>query len=383
MNQKKLNVLMLCKSLPWNFKGGIQTHTWDLSRELQERGHNISILCAGSLFKSQRFVKEGIEIIELPYLPGRYIFPFSKLAEELLFNLSLKFWVNKNAQKYDIVHMQGRSGYLLNQASGKTRYVQTIHGLLKDELQHSDNGKWGSKLYKLVSLPLERRQIALANKVLTVNEQLKNFISQEKIKPPKHIKVIPNGIKIGSPNKVASKTKKLVFVGRLTKIKNIEFLISLMTSLPWDITLSIIGEGPLKKKLEQEVQRRCLKLRVSFRGALSRREIDKELNNSMALILPSFHETQGIVLMEAASNSIPSIASNLPATRECVIDGETGFLCNVNDRSAFRRAILKLYNEPSKIKSMGRMARKHVMQKYDWSQLSEETAKVYAETLKK
>ena len=80
---------MLCKSLPWSFKGGIQTHAWTLSKELKALGHQVSIISAGSFLKGKSYFKEGIEIIEIPYFPGRYILPFSTLAEEFFFNLSL------------------------------------------------------------------------------------------------------------------------------------------------------------------------------------------------------------------------------------------------------------------------------------------------------
>ena len=130
-----LHILLICKTLPWQFKGGIQTHTWELARSLASKGHQVSILNGGSFRKRTKVAeKEGIRIIEVPYFPGRYIKPISLIAEELSFNWSVLHWVRKNHMKFDIIHAQGRSGYLLSFYSKiHHRLVNTVHGLIDIE----------------------------------------------------------------------------------------------------------------------------------------------------------------------------------------------------------------------------------------------------------
>lgn len=379
MKKGKLKIAMLCKSLPWSFKGGIQTHTWTLSKELHALGHGVSIISAGSFLKGKTYIKEGIEIIEIPYFPGRYLLPFSILAEELFFNLSLKKWLSRNEQEFDIIHMQGRTGYLAK-PEGNTPFIQTIHGLLENELSYSDRSL-GSKFYKLITAPFEKRQIKLVNKVLTVNEDLKKFIVKNRLKKKEGVKVIPNGLVFDYKKENQKSRLALTFIGRLTKIKNVELLIVLMQFLPWDISLNIIGSGPLKTKLEAMARKSEQHLRINFYGDLNREQIDEVLSNSMALVLPSFHETQGIVLLEAAANSVPSIASDIPAIRECVKHGKTGFLCEVNNLAAFRNAVLKFYKNPSLSEHLGLEAKSYASSKFDLKRISKDTLNAYYETI--
>ncbi|MEZ4932850.1 MAG: glycosyltransferase [Saprospiraceae bacterium] len=119
-----MKILYVCKSLPHNFQGGIQTHVWKLSEWMVLLGHEVSILTAGSLAKGERkSVMGGRTIIELPYFPGRRLPFWSEAAEELSFNVAARLWLLKNQSSYDIIHLQGRSGnlFLLDKALLKKR----------------------------------------------------------------------------------------------------------------------------------------------------------------------------------------------------------------------------------------------------------------------
>ncbi len=378
--KKKLKIAMLCKSLPWSFKGGIQTHSWTLSKELCDLGHEVTIIAAGSFMRGSEYIKEGIKVIEIPYFPGRYIFPIALLAEEFFFNLALKNWIRKNNHNYDIIHMQGRTGYLGASVKGRTPIVQTIHGLLDHELVYSDE-QIGSKIYRFFTRPFELNQIRSADRILTVNNELMQSVLSNRWKCEERVKVIPNGLRFDSAGKLIKNRQAITFVGRLTKIKNVEFLIELMNHLPWDISLNIIGSGPLKDRLQQMTRKKGLHSRINFHGDLQRYEINEVLKYSLALVLPSYHETQGIVLLEAAANSIPSIASDIPAIRECVVDKSTGFLCGINDLQAYKSAVLKFYNDPTLSIEMGKKARAFAAKKFDLRKISRATINAYYETI--
>ena len=100
-----LNILMICKSMPWRFKGGIQTHTWQLAQALIAEGHQVMVLTAGGYKRPEKaVVKNGVNIVEIPYLPGRYVKPIAALAEEFAFNWAAKRWVQNHHEVYDIIH---------------------------------------------------------------------------------------------------------------------------------------------------------------------------------------------------------------------------------------------------------------------------------------
>lgn len=131
--------------------------------------------------------------------------------------------------------------------------------------------------------------------------------------------VINNGIKDTGIRWKPPETNgpvKFLFVGRLTKIKGIDFLLDVFVRLRgldgW--TLDIVGEGPLRDKLEIKVAGANLGKRVIFHGY--REDVENFMARSSCCLVPSQSEGAGLVLMSALLTGIPVLASNIPAFRE-------------------------------------------------------------------
>lgn len=379
MKAKTLNILLICKSLPWKFKGGIQTHVWELSQSLVTLGHQVTILTGGAFRASeQRFDKEGIQVVELPFFPGRYVKPVSLLAEELSFNLAARKWVKVHHSTFDVVHTQGRSGYLLYTLKDiRTKLIATVHGLIARE---SNNSRWyhfNARLHALFSYKIEKKLIEASRQCLAVSEDLKEDLKAQY--DQSKLKVVPNGVRfpVELPLKPKYTNGRFLFVGRLHPVKGLIPLVKAMEKAPPHIRLDVIGNGPQYVTLKRLIAKLNLEKRVRLLGEHSNEKVKETLPFYQALVLPSQYETQGIVLIEANAQGIPVIASDLPAIRESVIQGENGLLCPAHNPHSFIDAMQYMTDRPDEALHMGLAGRKRVADHYSWDKIARQTIASY------
>lgn len=377
-----LSILIIVKSLPWRYKGGIQTHAWDLANALTRKGHSVTLLTGGAfLSKEIRTEQEGIQVVELPYFPGRYLPAISYLAEELAFNLRVKGWVNKHHDGYDIIHSQGRSGYLLYQLPQIHRkLVQTIHGLTGIEA-NTDAKNLNAKIHAFFAKKWEKNSLSTLRKTIAVSQDLKQSVVISPQVPLQRIQVIPNGVYSGEEGsgRVASDhtVDRFVFVGRLHPVKGLIPLIHEIANASEKVYLDILGEGPQRIELEKLILDLGLVHQVRLLGAFDNAAVKLLLPHYLGLVLPSVYESQGIVLLEANLKGIPVIASDLPSIRESVIHGENGLLCPLSQPGEFVKAMAFLQENRSLAKKMGRNGEKRVKENYSWSTIADQTIAIY------
>ncbi len=379
----KRKILLISKALPSNFKGGIQTHVWELSGALIGLGYEVSILTAGNFRRGAIWrPREGRMIIAIPYFPGRYFPLLQNLIEENSFNLMANWWLRRHGHKFDVIHVQGRSG-LLFPGELRKRSVLTIHRLFSVERRwnHDEyrNG-FDRRLHGWITNWLERRCLRRVAAAICVSQCTINEV-QESIGPgAPQLDLIYNGVSF--PPEPATPTavnpSQLLFVGRLADIKGVFPLMIAMKAIRSDIKLVMVGEGPARKDLEDCIRDLKLKDRVSLIGAREHAEVFQLIRESYALILPSFHESQGIVLMESNICGRPVLAANVGGAREVVIDGKNGLLFPPGEPEAIAEKVNQIFACPRQAAAMGAWGRRFVRQYFNWAGIARATAKVYA-----
>jgi glycosyltransferase involved in cell wall biosynthesis len=140
---------------------------------------------------------------------------------------------------------------------------------------------------------------------------------------------------------------KLLFVGRLSRVKGVDILIKSLSGIDKKIwKLSIVGDGFERISLEKLVKEKDLLQNVTFCG------YQKEVKNFYVehdiLIVPSLKEPFGRVVIEAMQFAIPVIASNVDGPSEIIKDGEDGILFESGNVEALRGAIDFLIKNPQK-----------------------------------
>lgn len=379
MTVKTLHILLICKTMPWQFKGGIQTHTWQLAKALQAKGIKVTVLSGGPFRSTERRTeKEGITLINIPYFPGRYIRPISFLAEEFSFNWAVKTWVKSNHNVYDIIHAQGRSGYLLYLVKGThQKLVNTIHGLIDLENQHSRWYEVNRHLHTFFTKRIEKRLLSYTKLNISVSESLRTQVQTLRVDKP--VQVISNGVSTenSSHDTAISKPARFLFVGRLHPVKGITAIVEHMIHIHGEIGLDIIGNGTEYDTIKKLIETNGLHKKVRLLGEYTNEKIHEVLPYYQALILPSQYETQGIVLLEANVHSIPVIASDIPAIRETVTNNYNGILCHPDHPEQFISAMEYMTKNPLETEKMGENGRTKVLRQYTWEQIAESTIQAY------
>lgn len=133
--------------------------------------------------------------------------------------------------------------------------------------------------------------------------------------------VIANGVKSGLHRvEVESSSQKdqainLLFVGRLIKHKNCDFLIDIMErakNLGKNWKLTIIGIGPMEHNLRKLVRERNLDQYITFKSNVPEIELMEQYLVSDVFVFPSQREGYGISVAEAISHDLPVIVYNCP-----------------------------------------------------------------------
>ncbi|GAA3137152.1 glycosyltransferase [Streptosporangium carneum] len=128
-----------------------------------------------------------------------------------------------------------------------------------------------------------------------------------------------------------------------------------------DWELHLIGEGAELDRLRAHARACGVADRVVFRGAVRAAEMGREYLEGSVLALSSEHEGLPLVLGEAASHGVPSVAFDVSGgVRSLVVDGRTGLLAPPADVTALGIALARLMASERERRRLGAAARVHV-----------------------
>lgn len=143
------------------------------------------------------------------------------------------------------------------------------------------------------------------------------------------------------PFKERRHVSEYLFVGRLTAVKNLEWLIGKFSLHP-ELSLTIIGTGELEEELKK-----IAPSNVHFLGAVDNTELPNYYRAADVFILPSYSETYGIVVEEALNNGTPVFVSNTVGCQDnLVAANNVGLVFELGNDEDFERK-LKQMNEVS------------------------------------
>jgi glycosyltransferase involved in cell wall biosynthesis len=159
-----------------------------------------------------------------------------------------------------------------------------------------------------------------------------------------------------------------VCVARLSAQKGLPLLIAAcdrLTSNRVAFTLTIIGDGEMRRELEHDIRRRNLDRVITLAGVRSAADIRESLGRARAFVLPSFAEGLPVVLMEALALGRPVITTAIAGIPE-LVDAECGWLVPAGSEEALVDAMAEaLGTSEDKLKSKGETGRRRVKQEHD------------------
>lgn len=155
----------------------------------------------------------------------------------------------------------------------------------------------------------------------------------------------------------------ILYVGRLTHEKGLLTLFKAMKGL--DIMLKVVGTGPMWDVCKKYLADNAIK-NVEMIGFVSPENLNEIYQKAAFLIVPSeWYEVFGLIILEAYASGKPVIGSNIGAISELIQDGETGLLYTPADADDLKEKIRYLIFNPELIIRMGRNGRRIVEQEYN------------------
>ena len=181
------------------------------------------------------------------------------------------------------------------------------------------------------------------------------------------ISVIPNAVKtdLVAPNHTPTNNQELtiICVANLKPLKGLPLLISAFANIHKknpQTKLWLIGEGPLRKNLESQIQALQLTNIVTLHG--TKPHPQEFLHKANIFVLPTEIEGMSNALLEAMSAGLPCITTSIPVNKEIITHQVTGLLFPKNNQEVLEQAISTLLRDKTLRENLGKEA-KHYIEK--------------------
>ncbi len=177
--------------------------------------------------------------------------------------------------------------------------------------------------------------------------------------------------------------KMVLFTGRLTEHKGVEYLIKAAREIKAEIV--ILGDGPERGYLESLITKYKLE-NVHMLGYFSQRlgGINDFYLRADVYVAPSvWAEPLGMVILEAMAYKTPVIVTRKGGVTTIVNDGENGFLVRAKSASTIADKVNLLLKNDDLRKKMGENAYKSVMERFSWEKIAVKFHNLYQRSMKK
>lgn len=145
-----------------------------------------------------------------------------------------------------------------------------------------------------------------------------------------------------------NKSKICLYVGRLAKEKNLEFLLLSFKRIHHKNNLTkliLIGNGPYMGALKKLVTKLELEQHVFFVGFIPRQQLSRWYQHAHLFLFTSTTETQGLSLSEALHFGLPAVIVDGPGTRDLITDGINGYIVDCNEEAFSQKSIALLQDD--------------------------------------
>ena len=385
----------------WPLSGGTGAYVYYLSNELMKNGYKIYVV-TGSDQTLDVKVNEQLKVFFLKIPKAPVIKSFMLAASSYRKLNSVRETVN-----VDITHanLPLTPNFAVPPNFGKT-LVCTVHSTWKGEAQ-AIRGEPYSRLNAnekfMVSFNwflriFEEKMLEQANKVIAVSHFTKRELLEYYKVPEEKIRVIHNGVDTSKFKPAENKRKikealgfkaddlAIVSVGRLYARKG---LFTLIESMPAVVKrfknakfiISGKGQSDEMRKLLNHADKIGVKDNIIFTGYYPDKKLPKLYQAADVFAFSTFYEHHPFAVLEALSTGLPVVTTSVGGIPETIESGKNGFLVEPFNPKQFADRILYLLEHPAEASEMGSLARKTILERFDWRIVVKDVLKVYDEAL--
>ncbi len=272
---------------------------------------------------------------------------------------------------------------------GIARVIKVLFGIKFIITTHGSDLSYLTKDRRFIGMINDANNVAriiTANSDFTKHWYLKMFGQKLKRK----VRVIMGGVNlsdykrdpvaIDEINKKYNLTdqKVVLFTGRLTKVKGVDFLIRAAKDIP--ATIVIIGDGPERKVLEEEIKKQKAE-NIVMLGYF--RTGGEELFHAFyeradVYVCPSvWEEPLGLTILEAMAAHTPVVATNKGGVISIITDKVNGLLIQPRSSSAIAQAVNTLLSNDKMQTQLGDQAYKTVTENFTWEKITDQFEGIY------
>lgn len=333
--------------------GGMERYVWELSRELQLLGHQVTVLCE----RCHAEFPAGINVVELGETAKR-----PRWLSQVRFSANVSRWINGHPCAGRVIHSHERLG---------VHDVTTFHGPPFATIY--EKGWWHFiSLRVWVRLYLERRELETAQIVVPnssfISRQLSHYypVLASKLSSPVAPGILP--IKPRRAHSVPGNGGVVCFVGWEWQRKGLPLAMSVFATLRRkrpDLELWVVGPDPVE----------LASLFASWSGGyrlLGWREDSDYLSEADVLLHPARAEPYGMVISEAMSAGVPVVISDVCGAAEHVAEEAGTVLPLSASVEVWASAVEKQLNRSEPVPLFDR----------SWARVAQEYELIYREIFK-
>lgn len=386
-----------CPHLPLGRRdtGGMNVYVRELSRELGRRGHQVDVFTRWheGVVSPVETLGPGARVIHLPAGPA-------DLDKESIhhylpeFLAHLKRFCREQGLSYDLIHshywLSGLVGMELEREWGRP------HLAMFHTLGEVKNRARRGEVEPPHRIAAERAIMGQADLIVAATpheaEEMTNLYGAS----PQRIVVIPCGVdlELFRPyDQVQARQalglnghKVLLFVGRLEPLKGVELLLRTVAQLEErdELEVLVVGGGPQSEEMAARWQEMAASLglreQVRFLGAVPQERLPLFYSAADIEVVPSYHESFGMVAVEALACGTPVVAFRVGGLKYTVRDGENGFLVSWRCPEAMAERLDLLLGSELLRHSLGQAARDSVLD-LGWPLIADKIEDVYCRLL--
>ena len=351
------------------FINGVSTSIVMLENALRKKGHQVYIVTVNSDNMKYKYEKDE-HIIRIPGVPiGIYdyrltgVYPLKALNKIRKWNL-------------DVIHSHTEFGVgtfaRIISKQFNIPLVHTYHTMYEDYVHYITKGYFNNTSRKIVEYLTNFYCDQTATELIVPTKKTYDLF-KEKYKYERNVHIVPTGIEVERFYKENIDSKKIeeirkkhgltkgdfviLFVGRIAKEKDVEFLISAHEYLAknYKSKLLIVGDGPDLESYKKLAHKLNLDEYVIFAGKVPWEDVAVYYQIADVFATASTSETQGLTVIEAMAASLPVVAVNDESFNTVIVDGLNGHLFETKHQ--YKKYVESFINEPSKLKQFSKQAR--------------------------
>lgn len=263
-----------------------------------------------------------------------------------------------------------------------------------------ENKRFNKNGFHLPFFPerVEKLNLMSAKRVITVSQVLKDYFTDWGV-PPERMQVVANGVDIETfrPDVDSDAVRRqngfdgkivLGFVGSFHYWHGVDLLEELVQGLSTrfpEVRFLLVGNGPLREKLEKSFQQKGLTELVAFTGYVPHEKVPEYIAAMDVVIAPypqmEFFYFSPLKLFEYMATGKPVVASRIGQISEIIVDNENGMLFEAGDLHDLIQKSARLIENKDLREKIGKQARQSIEEKYSWKVNAKQILQVIGQSL--